>query len=275
MIGALGIADGPAFLRLMKRYVVDYTNSHDQAQTATIMEPDYVLCMGEHRVVGRDGAYAAATRRQMDQFPGLGLTVHEIWTSGERLAMRFSEHGASGRHAGAQAAWGGIGLYRWNGARLTANNVEQDYASRARQLKSGIPLDVEAPAIAPWDGVGAEPDAAAEEVVRRWLDAGALETAHGVLCDDAWAGVTTPRLIDQDGITVDDLFSCGDAVAFHASQRGTLTADAFDGIAPGRAVTLHMAGIVHVRQGSVTHGRVIRNRLDVQRDLMPREGRAA
>lgn len=270
MTAALGVADGPAFLRLMKRYVVDYTNSHDQAQTETIMEPDYLLRMGEHEVVGRDGAYAAATRRQMDQFPGLGLTVHEIWTSGERLAMRFSEHGASARHGGAVAAWSGIGLYSWNGERLTANNVEQDYLSRARQLGSGIALGVEAPTAAPWDGASTAPYTAAEDVVRRWLESGALETTPGVLCDDAWVGIRMPRLIDQTGIAINDLFSCGSAVGFHASQHGLLTDEAFDGIAPGREVTLHMAAMVHVADGAVAHGRVIRNRLDLHRSLNPR-----
>ncbi len=265
----IGVADGPAFLRLMKRYVVDYTNSHDQSQTETIMEPDYLLRMGEHQVLVRDGAYAAATRRQMDQFPGLGLTVHEIWTSGERLAMRFSEHGASLRHSGARAAWGGIGLYSWNGTRLTANNVEQDYLSRAEQLASGgTALGVEPPATAPWDTPIAAPNAAAEAVVRVWLEEGRLAETEGVLCDDAWAGVAMPRIVDQTSITINDLFSCGDTVAFHVGQHGLLTADfAPDPADIGQDVTLHMAGIVHLRDGRVAHGRIIRNRLDLQRAL--------
>jgi hypothetical protein len=67
----LTTADGPAFIRLMKHYVIDYTNRNDQSQTAAIMEPDYLLRMGEHRVQGRDTAYHAATAKQMDQFPNL------------------------------------------------------------------------------------------------------------------------------------------------------------------------------------------------------------
>ena len=266
MTRPLTVADGPAFLRLMKHYVVDYTNSHDQAETARIMEPDYHLRMGPYDVVGRDTAYHAATRKQMDQFPGLGLTVHEVWTSGERLMMRFSEHGASNRHDGALTAWGGIGLYRWNGDRLVSNSVEQDYFSRARQMKTRVPNSVEGPAIAPWDTVAEAPDVAVEAVVRAWLEGGDLARTPGVLCDDAWTGAAVEAVVDQTDIAINDLFSCGAHVGFHATQKGGLSAD----FAPtpadvGKAVELHMAGIVHVENGAVASGRIIRNRLDLQR----------
>jgi hypothetical protein len=265
---APGIANGPDFLRLMKRYVVDYTNSHDQTQTAGIMESNYTLRMGEHLVTGRDGAYAQATRRQLEQFPGLGLTVHEIWTSGERLVMRFSEHGASIRHAGARAAWGGIGLYHWNGTRLTANNVEQDYFSRAAQLAAGVSHPVEPPAVAPWDTLAAAADTSATLVVREWLEDGGIATSPGVICDDAWTGTSTAKIVEQTRITINDLFSCGSVVAFHVSQHGTLAADFAQRRAePGRQVTLHSAGVVHVIAGSVAHGRVIRNRQELLRSL--------
>ena len=132
----LSVADGPAFLRLMKHYVLDYTNRNDQSQTPAIMAPDYLLRMGDHVVRGRDTEYHAATARQMDQFPNLCLTVHEIATSGERLVMRFSEHGRSRLHENRGCAWGGIGLYAWNGTRLVSNHVEQDYMARKRQLRA-------------------------------------------------------------------------------------------------------------------------------------------
>ena len=74
------------FVALMRRYVVDYTNSHDLAVCDEIMEPDYVLRMGPHVVAGRDEAYKPATRKQLEQFPGLGLTVHEVVT--QRRAPR-------------------------------------------------------------------------------------------------------------------------------------------------------------------------------------------
>ena len=266
MTRTLSLADGPAFLKLMKHYVIDYTNSHDQAETVPIMEPGYLLRMGPHFVEGRDTAYHAATRKQMDQFPGLMLTVHEIRTSGERLMMRFSEHGASLRHGGARCAWGGIGLYEWNGEKLVRNHVEQDYFSRARQLSKGVPNPVEGPAIAPWDTVPEAPDPTAEAVVRAWLDSGALAQTPGVLCDDACTGAATGTVIDQTSIELNDLFSCGPHVGFHALQRGTVTAD-FDPASAGREGELYMAGIVHVADGQVASGRIIRNRLDLQRLL--------
>ncbi|GIK48317.1 MAG: nuclear transport factor 2 family protein [Hyphomonadaceae bacterium] len=266
MTRTLNLNDGPAFLALMKRYVMDYCNSHDQAVTESIMAPDYTLRMGDHLVSGRDTAYFDATRKQMNQFPGLVLTVHEIWTSGERLAMRFTEHGASLRHNGACAAWSGIGLYKWNGEQLTYNSVEQDYFSRARQLKNGAPNPVDHPAIAPWDGAPLAPDAAAEASVRAWLDSGALARTQDVFCDDAWTGVDTGEVLDQAGIVINDLFSCGLHVAFHATQYGRVRGD-FDAANAGRNGKLHMAGIVHLESGCVAGGRIIRNRLDLQRDL--------
>jgi hypothetical protein len=270
MSTALSVADGAAFLRLMKRYVVDYTNAHNQAVTLDLMEADYLLRMGDHHVVGRDTEYSAATRKQMDQFPGLGLTVHEIWTSGERLAMRFSEHGASLRHNGNRAAWGGIGLYRWNGRRLTANLVEQDYFARAEQLASGAPHPVEPPMLAPWDTAAQAPDGAVEAATRRWLEAGLLEMQPGIFLEDAWHVGAEAPLIVQHGIEINDLFSCGPVAAFHATQHGML-ARAIGGIAASEEdVRLHMAGIVHIEDGAVAHGRVIRNRLDLVRSLKQR-----
>lgn len=265
----LGLEDGPAFLRLMKHYVMDYTNSHDQAETAAIMEPDYLLRMGPHLVQGRDTAYRDATRKQMDQFPGLMLTVHEIWTSGERLMMRFSEHGASLRHGGAACAWGGIGLYEWNGRKLVRNFVEQDYLARAQQLKRGRPNPVEGPAVAPWDGEALAPDPTAVALVRAWLESGALARTPGVLCDDAWTGTDVGQVLDQTSIAINDLFSCGPHVGFHALQQGPVRADFDPGLA-GREGQLYVAGIVHVADGAVASGRIIRNRLDLQRLLSPR-----
>jgi len=258
---------GKAFLGLMKRYVVNYTNAHDQSQTVSIMEDDYLLRMGDHLLRGRDADYANATRKQLDQFPGLGLTVHEIWTSGERLAMRFSEHGASLHHGGNQAAWGGIGLYSWNGTKLTANNVEQDYLSRAQQLKSGQPLPVESPAIAPWDTEPEPADPRAVAIVDQWLKSGDIDRTPNVQHDDQWAAEAWSPLLDQREIIVNDIFSCGPVVAFHATQFGRIIGNtgSAEALTPDVERRLHMAGIVHVHQNRVFRGRIIRNRLDLER----------
>ncbi len=263
----LSTADGPAFVRLMKHYVIDYTNRNDQSQTVHIMEPDYELRMGDHRLQGRDGPYHAATAKQMDQFPNLCLTVHEIVSSGERLAMRFSEHGASRLHDGRRCAWGGIGLYAWNGSKLVSNRVEQDYFSRRRQLRTGEPLPVDHPALAPWNESAAAPDPAAEAIVRAWLESGALANTPGVLLDDEWAGAAVSPLIDQIHVEIEDLFSCGNAVAFHVAQHGRFVPDAELAGPAGTATHLHMAGMVRVENGVVATGRIIRNRLELSRRL--------
>jgi hypothetical protein len=263
----LGIADGPAFLRLMKHYVLDYTNRNDQAQTPAIMEEDYLLRMGDYRVRGRDSEYHAATAKQMDQFPHLGLTVHEIATSGERLVMRFSEHGSSRLHNNRRCAWGGIGLYGWNGRKLVSNHVEQDYLARKHQLKTGVPDLVDHPAIAPWNTTAQPPDARVEAVVKRWLDSGDLARTPNVLIDDQWTGKTPSELVDQSHVELNDFFSCGQTVAFHLTQHGRLIPDADITGPSGAEVRLHMAGLVHVENETVTSGRVIRNRLDLARQF--------
>lgn len=252
-----------AFVRLMRRYCLDYVNRHDQQVTRDIMVEDYLLRMGDHLVRGRDTEYFAATGKQMAQFPGLMLTVHEIATSGDRLMMRFSEHGRRAKD-GALCVWGGIGLYRWDGARLTANNVEQDYWSRQRQIRDGLPDLVDHPHVAPWDIDGQAADPGAEAVVRAWLDQGDLGGTEGVWCDDAWRGRANMQAIVSAATIVNDLFSVGPQVAFHITQNG-LSANDIPDLPPGSPVRLHAAGIVHVANGSVVSGRVIRNRLDMVR----------
>lgn len=249
------------FVALMRRYVVDYTNRHDTSVCADIMEPDYALRMGPHLVAGRDDAYIPAAQAQFRQFPGLGLTVHEIATNGDRLVMRFSEHGASSRHGGAVAVWGGLGLYRWNGTRLTENLVEQDYHARRIQLASGRPAPAEPPALAPWDTAAVPADPAAEAAVREWIAAGLPGDA--VRYDDGSAG---PDL-DDARTTVDDLFSAGDRVAFRLTRTGRY-AGGLDGVEPTDAeATLVLVGLVTATGGRVVDGRVVRDRLGFARAL--------
>src|SRR5437763_13760106 len=97
------------FVALIRRYCIDYTARHDLSVCDDIMVPGYTLHMGVHHLAGRDDAYKPAAAAQFRQFPGLCLTVNAIICSGDRLALRFTEHGASVRHDGARAAWGGDG----------------------------------------------------------------------------------------------------------------------------------------------------------------------
>src|SRR6266704_4403987 len=246
----------------MRRYCIDYTARHDLSVCDDIMVPGYTLHMGVHHLAGRDEAYKPAAAAQFRQFPGLCLTVNEIICSGDRLALRFTEHGASARHGGARAAWGGVGLYHWDGQRLLENHVEQDYLARRRQLVGGGPDPVEPSAVAPWDTRAAPADPAAEEAVRAWLAAGDLA---GVTVDD---GRPTGRLIAAGRTTINVLFSAGPRVAFHAVQCGPLTGEDPRFVGDGEAM-LHLAGVVRVAGGQVTGGRVIRDRLGLLRRLAP------
>lgn len=258
------------FVALMRRYCVDYTNSQDLSVCDEIMDPGYTLHMGGYHLVGRDEAYKPATVKQFQQFPGLCLTVHEIVTSDGRLAMRFSEHGASVRHGGNTASWAGLGLYRWDGRQLVENFVEQDYFSRRRQLAAGPTDSVEAPAVAPWDQTAQPPTDKAEAVVRQWLDdavaTDVITKTPGVTCDE---GVVAQPVVDACSVEVDDLFSAGSRVGFHAALRGSYVGGLGEELPDrvGADVVLHVAGLVDTAEGQVISGRVIRDRLGVYKAL--------
>ncbi len=257
------------FVALMRRYCYDYTNRQDFAACDSVMVPGYTLHMGTHDLTGRDEFYKPATQKQFDQFPGLVLTINEIITNGDRLCLQFSEHGASVRHDLRRAAWGGIGLYKWDGERLLENYVEQDYYSRRLQLASGKAVPVENPAIAPWDTEREAADETAEALVRDALRAGTLLKNPGIRFDDGGAAGAIQQILAPTQVRINDLFSAGDRVAFHIAQSGHLMAD----FAPGRPdlvgteVLLHMAGVVTVRNEEVTAGRIIRDRLGLKRRL--------
>lgn len=246
------------FVALIRRYVVDYTNRHDVRVCDDLMVPEYALRMGIHEVLGRDDAYKPAAQRQFDQFPGLVLTVNEVVTDGERLAMRFTEHGGSVRHGGRTAAWRGIGVYEWDADRLVRNYVEQDYLARRRQLASGLADGIDPPAVDPW-GTAPEPaDVAAEEVVTAWLDAGFPDRPEGVSLDDGTVAAGEPWPVDPSEVSVDILFSAGERVAFHGRHR-----DGADG------AVLAFSGIVLVDRGAVVGGTIVSDRLGLERQRVP------
>lgn len=251
------------FVGLMRRYVLDYTNRQDTAVCADIMDPGYTLRMGDHVLSGRDEHYIPAAVRQFRQFPGLCLTVHEIVTNGDRLALSFSEHGASVEHDGATASWTGIGVYRWNGTQLVENYVEQDYLSRRRQLRSGRPNPVGAPAIAPWDTVAAARNQDVENLVGTWIETGLR--SDRIRENDATRG---PRL-DDVVATIDDIFSAGSTVAFRATLHGRYAGGLLelDKRYIGARTALHATGIVHTRDGVIDSGHIVTDRLNLVRAL--------
>lgn len=254
-----GTASHP-FVGLIRRYVLDYLACGNPEVCAEIMHPDYVLYMGGHELGPRDSVYVPAVANQMQQFPGLCMTANEVMCNGDRLALRFSQHGASQRHEGRCAAWAGIGLYFWDGARLTANWALEDYYARRRQLADGTTNRLEPPALAPWDEHVVAADPAIEETVRQWLLAGSIHGTTGVDFDDEWDGHACGPLVDVADTVIDDLFGSGDRVAFHVTQTGLYLGGAGKDERKGTPATLRSAGIVRVADGNVGSGRVVRDR---------------
>jgi hypothetical protein len=252
------------FVRLMRTYCIDYTNAHNQGLYDELMEPDYVLHMMGFTLDGRDTSYAPAVTRLYREYPGLGLQVHEFLLNGDRLCMRFSEHGASLDHDGHLAAWRGIGLYKWNGIRLVENYVEQDYHGRNRQLATGVPDPLEPPHLDPW--VATEPvpeDSSVLESARRWLAAGDWSAADAVIVDDSDVTGAVAHVLDVEEVTINDLFSAGSRFAFHVTLTGPY-AGGLDGVgqdAIGTTAALAVAGVAEVADDRVRNVRAVTGRL--------------
>lgn len=244
------------FVALMRTYCIDYTNSHDQTLYDEIMEPDYVVHINGMDLV-RSSTYSDSVTTLFEMAPGLGLVVHRFVLNGDRLCMSFSEHGAfPGADGPRLACWRGIGLYKWNGRRLTENHVEQDYRSMRAQLASGEPHPLTPPHLDPWVTTRpVPPDPGAEDVVREWLGRGDLADADTAEIDDGRTGATYEPLLDVGSVTVNDLFSAGTDVPFHVTLHGTYRG----GLGPryeraiGAATSLHAVGIATVIAGRIGH----------------------
>jgi hypothetical protein len=258
------------FVALMRRYCIDYTNRHDQSVCDEIMEPEYVVHIaGMH--LPRDAAYKPAVTAVFARFPGLQIQVHEFVTNGERLAMRFSEHGAASDAGGRLAAWGGIGLYRWNGRRLLENFVEQDFLAQEAQLATGESAPLESPHLDPWVSTRAEPSSPeADGIVRSWLDKGDLRNAASVVIDGSWYGGPAESPIEVQSVAINDLFSAGARVAFHVSQRGSYRGGltGVDASFVDRDTTLRCVGLARVQDGEVREVRVITDRFGARHELI-------
>lgn len=268
-------ADDPMhpLVRLMRRYVVDYTNSHDQSIYPEIFTEDYRIHIGGVTLV-RDESYGPATARLFEAAPGLGLVVHELVLNGDRLCMRFSEHASMPRRDGGRAlcAWQGIGLYDWDGERFTENHVEQDFLSRRRQIHTGVPDALEPPHLDPWMTtvpVAAEPEA--EAAVRRFLDRRRLHDAVEVQVDDQ-VGADTRLVLDWEETRINDLFSAGPRVAAHFTVSGPYrggVAGLPDAVV-GQPAELHVAALFRVgADGEILDVRAVSTREQVLTALRP------
>jgi hypothetical protein len=144
--------------------------------------------------------------------------------------------------------------------------AQEDYLTRTRQLKSGVPDPVEPPAPAPWDAAPQAQDPEAERIVQQCLTSSWPSAEPRLRCDDEH--LTGDRLMfEVDSVEVLKLFSSGQTVAFHARQHGR-----YQGGLAGAPVNLarqHLVcnGIVQVQNGEVIRGRVIRDRIGLRARL--------
>ena len=262
---------GPTLLSLVRRWSVDWLNGQHPEVCEQILAPEYNLLIGGF-VLGPREQYIPATLVQLGRYPGLVVTVHQLVCSEDRVALVFSEHGASARLEGRAAAWSGVAIFRWDGQALTGCMAEEDYYGRRRQLGDGQADPVERPMVAPWDQPAGGPDPDAEQVVRDWL-AGSDLRGVPVVCDDEGTGQPATRLLAVESCRIDELFSSGDQVAFHAGQTGRYLGglDGVDDLV-GRSATIELAGLVTVRDGRVVAGRVVRDRLGTARTLREQAG---
>ena len=264
------------FVALMRRYCIDYTTVHDLDVCDEIMRSDYTV-----RVSGRTLAmddYRAAVEGAFRRFPTLALSVHELFTSGERLAMRFSEHGASARHDGAVAAWQGISLYRWDGQQLVSCAVEQDFLGRERQLQTARtdPLDTIDPD--PWATTVQRPaNEAAERLTTAWLQAWAAGHDRtefeepGFFCtfdDSRLVGPNGPYLHPIE-MEVNDVFSAGGRVALHASLSGPYVGGLPQVSAEriGSPAQIELTAVADVGDGGLRSLRAVSDRWGLQQRL--------
>lgn len=267
----------PAFIpgisasaRLLRGFAVDFLTAHNPAATQWVMDPAYCLSISGVVLDGRDNVYLPATVAQLEQFPGLCVTVHDVIIGPDAVAMRFTEHGVTIRQPGCAAAWGGITLFQIENGRLRRGWAEEDYFARKRQLKTGICDNILAPHQAPWDVADALPQPATEAITRAWLN------VPGAIVDPAqidaicMEGPSFSALIAPDELRINQLFSAGNRVAFHADGHGRYMGG-FDDIDPrliGQKVVLPFAGMMTVQDGLVTHVQISADRLGLYRHLL-------
>jgi predicted ester cyclase len=255
--------------RLLRGFATDFLTCHDLTVVSRIMDPGYRLTIGDHVFDGRDNAYLPATAAQLEQFPGLCVTVHDVILGPDAVAMRFTEHGVSRKHNGRAAAWGGITMFRLENERLRYGWAEEDYFARKRQLASGHCDPVAAPHPAPWDVTVESPDRAATNIARAWLtDPHALRNT--VQIDEiSSAGPSFAELIEVEELSVEELFSAGERVAFRVVGRGGY-AGGFtdvDRSLIGHRVALSVMGLLTMRSGQISNVQIAFDRLGLRRSL--------
>lgn len=227
------------FYTLMKQYCIDYTNSHDVSWLPELMTEGYVVRICGYEL-DRDGLYKSSVEEIFRSAPGLGLTLHNIYCNGDRLAMRFTEHARFQGKGNAFASWRGFSTYTWDGNRLTSCWVEQDFQSRTRQFETGKPVGVQPPHIDPWMGAPEPHDQAAYDVGLEWLHSFDLSKVTTYAIDDSPEDPDWHLAVEPESVHVNDIFSAGRNVPFHVTLTGELAGSG------GRMVSVPACGVLAI-----------------------------
>ena len=106
--------------------------------------------------------------------------------------------------------------------------------------------------------------------MRLWLFDGANGKSQPAVRFDDGSRLSEQFEFRVENVVIEDLFSAGDRAAFHVRFDGTYQAGLESYPQAQGGVSLFAAGIVAVENGLVVGGNVVRNRLQLQRDLKAR-----
>ena len=255
--------------QLLRGFAIDFLTAHNNAVVERIMAPSYRLNIGGVVFDGRDHEYLPATAAQLEQFPGLNVTVHDVVIGENAIAMCFTEHGSSIQDEGRRAAWSGITFFFTDGERFVTGWAEEEYIARKRQLTLGLCEAIEPPHIAPWDTQARARNPKNEALARQWI-------AHSHPLKDIPSNYRlSPLDPDPDGLVdirgsqLNAIFSAGDRVVVHAQYHG-IYAGGFGDLSPlliGCQAVLRFAAIVTIMDGEITAARITTDRLGLSRAL--------
>lgn len=252
--------------RLLRGFAVDFLTAHSEAAARKILSPGYRLSISGHCFDGRENAYMPATVAQLQQFPGLCVTCHDVVISPGAVAMRFTEHGAQAKD-GTISTWGGITMFRIVDDLLDHGWAEEDYFARKRQLKDKHADAIQPPHVAPWDQPVQEPAPETERVLRD-----RLSDPQAIFRDIEEISAQGPRLaelVEAQTIDVSFLFTAGKRAAFHAVVSGRYSGGYRDVNAEkiGQRISVPIAAIVDVDSGKISRMQLCGDRLGLNRSL--------
>lgn len=247
-------------VRLMHRYVEEYTNAHDLAVAREIMHPEYRFHMSGQSL--DLDAYLDMVAGAFDHFPDLWLSVDRLIVNHERLAMAFRES-ATAPGGASRGSWHGVALYRIHpDGRLLSATVEQDFWARRRQLRGDdppVPMPATDPSVWETEPRPADPDT--ESAVRSWVDA--------LLPGDVRFDGGSTTFVDADAVTVDDIIIAGNEFALRVTMTGTYRIDDpadLGGTLDSRSpVVLHACGVGSIDSRGTITARFVTDRYGFRR----------